>query len=173
MRVWRALDLRPCRDDQKARPLRHDAHNRVVMTPKPMNVFAQHAGRSRRRQPEHPLQARLRPSVRHPDGLPRCQRARIRDGRWHQCQRAARRGFRVCGFHGAGFAVRERAGTAKNPAAARLVTGRYATLDTLAALAPSDPRAFYAYAMRLLRAELDRVAENLEHDRQKGLGAVR
>jgi hypothetical protein len=97
----------------------------------------------------------------------------MRDGIFHQCQRASRAGFRACGHHGAGFASRERAGVAKNPAAVRLVTGRYATLDTLAALAPTDPKAFYAYAMRLLRAELDRMAANLERERRAGLGAMR
>jgi hypothetical protein len=96
----------------------------------------------------------------------------MRDGKFHQCQRAARAGFRTCGHHGAGFASRERAGVAKNPAAVRLITGRYATFDTLAALAPSNPRAFYAYAMRLVKLELDRMAENLERERRKGLGAT-
>src|SRR5258707_1186499 len=98
---------------------------------------------------------RLPPSRRHPDGLPRCQRTRIRDGEWHQCRRAARFGFRTCGFHGAGFASREQAGKAKNPAAARLVFGKYATRETLTALAPSDPRAFHALVMREFARHVD------------------
>jgi hypothetical protein len=107
------------------------------------------------------LVARLRPSRRHPDGLPRCQRVRLRDGQWHQCRRAAREGFRVCGIHGAGYAVREKAGTKKNPALARLNTGKYAKLTTLEALAASDDRAFFALAMRQLRVEIDRMAAAL------------
>ena len=100
------------------------------------------------------LVARLPPSRRHPDGLPRCQRERVRDGRWHQCQRAAREGFRTCGFHGAGFAARERAGTAKNPALVRLSTGRHATLETLRVLSSDDPRAFVFYQFALIKRRL-------------------
>lgn len=107
------------------------------------------------------LQPRLRPSVRHPEGLPRCQAWRRRDGKHRQCQRAARRGFRTCGFHGAGFAAREQAGTAKNPAAARLVTGRYAKLETLEMLAPTDRRAFVALGMRVLEEQIDALAGRL------------
>ena len=119
------------------------------------------AARSHRRQPPQPLQTRLRPSIRHLDGLPRCQAWRFREGVFHQCQRAARRGFRTCGFHGAGFAARERAGKAKNPAAARLVTGRYAKLQTLKVLAPTDRRAFFALGMRMLEEQIDALAGRL------------
>lgn len=64
-------------------------------------------------------------------------------------------------MHGAGYAVRERAGTKKNPALARLATGRYANLDTLAALAPVDDRALYWLMMRCLHVEIDRMAKGL------------
>jgi hypothetical protein len=57
----------------------------------------------------------LAPSRRHPQGLQRCRRVIRRQGQQpHQCKRAARLGFSVCGMHGAGFAVRERRGERKS-----------------------------------------------------------
>lgn len=113
------------------------------------------------------LVARLPPSRRHPAGLPRCQSARVREGRWHQCQRAARRGFRTCGFHGAGFAAREQAGKAKNPATARFRTGRYAKLETLETLSPTDARALVALGMRTLEEQIDALAHRLGDGRRR------
>jgi hypothetical protein len=132
-----------------------------------MKVARQREAHERGFKPAGSLIARLPASRRHREGLPRCQRARMRDGQWHQCQRAARRGFRTCGFHGAGFEARERAGKAKNPAAARLLTGRYAKLKTLELLAATDARAFCALAMRNLEEEIDGMAERLGVGRRR------
>ncbi len=108
--------------------------------------------RSRRRPPQTLVQ-RLSPSVRHPEGLPRCQFWRLREGAFHQCQHAARTGFRTCGHHGAGFAARERAGRAKNPAAVRILNGRYAKLETLMRVAKYEPRVLSLYVTRAVSAE--------------------
>lgn len=62
--------------------------------------------------------------------VPRCQ-ARCK-ATSQQCQKAARRGCRVCSSHGAGTGRRERAGLRKNPALASLKSGRHATPATLA-----------------------------------------
>jgi hypothetical protein len=132
-----------------------------------MNVSQQREAHGGGRSGVGQLVARLPASRRHPEGLPRCQRARVRDGQWHQCQRAARRGFRTCGFHGAGFEARERAGKAKNPAAARLLVGRYAKLKTLELLAPTDARAFCALVMRKLEGEIDGMAERFGAGRRR------
>jgi hypothetical protein len=85
----------------------------------------------------------------------------MRDGRFHQCQRAARWGFRTCGFHGAGFAKRERAGAKKNPATVQLRTGRYAKLEMLAILARSDLNALDAYVTRSFQLQIDALADRL------------
>lgn len=97
--------------------------------------------------PPQPLEARTAPSSRHKDGLPRCQRWRVRDGVFWQCPRAARRGMRACGMHGAGYEKRERAGIRKNPAVAAVVTGTVAQPETMRLLLESHPelRALYLH----------------------------
>ena len=89
--------------------------------------------------PPWPLDPRLPPSRRHPEGLLRCQRWEIDDGEQWQCSKAARRGFRVCGVHGAGYPARERRGEAKNPKLSGLVDGQYAKPDTMAMIFETRP----------------------------------
>lgn len=87
------------------------------------------------------LQPLTRPSIRHPDGLPRCQRVRrTDDGRLAQCRRVAvwQLGSRVCGMHGATWLIRVQRGERKNPITARLVHGRRSKDSTLG-VAFSDP----------------------------------
>jgi hypothetical protein len=91
---------------------------------------------------------------------------RIREGRWHQCERAAREGFRGCGIHGAGYAARERAGTAKNPALARLTTGRHAKLETLRVLSAVDARSFALYQFALIDRRLAEIKAALRTRRR-------
>lgn len=62
--------------------------------------------------------------------VPRCQARCKATG--EQCQKAARRGCRVCSSHGAGTRRRERSGRRLNPVLAPLKSGRHATPATLA-----------------------------------------
>lgn len=57
------------------------------------DVMRQEGRGNPRRQPPQPLEPRCRPSVRHPEGKPRCQYWRLRDGTFHQCEHAAQRVF--------------------------------------------------------------------------------
>jgi hypothetical protein len=87
------------------------------------------------------LQPLTRPSIRHPDGLPRCQRLRrMSNGRLVQCKRVAvyQLGSRVCGVHGATWLVRVQRGERQNPVTARLVHGSRSKDSTLN-MAFSDP----------------------------------
>lgn len=87
------------------------------------------------------LKALTPPSVRHPDGLPRCQRLRrLPNGRRVQCKRPAswQLGARTCGVHGAGWPVRVLRGERQNPVVASLDIGRRAS-DLTIQIAMSDP----------------------------------
>lgn len=91
-------------------------------------------------EPQKPKrELRTKPSIRHPEGLPRCKRQDIRDGKWWQCPRAARDGFEVCGKHGAGHPSRERAGIRKNPKTAAVVHGQSAKPGTVQSLVSQNP----------------------------------
>ncbi len=81
----------------------------------------------------------MAPSRRHPDRAPRCRGVTRRDGLPRQCRRKARDGFPVCSHHGAGSRKRELAGIAKNPALARLKTGKRAKASTLEQLVKERP----------------------------------
>lgn len=67
---------------------------------------------------------------------PRCQKPK-RDGT--QCEKAARKGFTVCGSHGAGYKKRERAGTRQNPRTASITTGRFTSDEAKQDLIAEDP----------------------------------
>lgn len=85
------------------------------------------------------------PSVRHPRGLPRCQRIRqLPDGAWAQCKREAswQLGARTCGVHGGGWPIRVQRGERKNPVTSSLLFGRRAS-DRTIALALRDPELYY------------------------------
>lgn len=83
--------------------------------------------------------ARLPPSRRHPEGAPRCQRIIRHPGEHaYQCKRAARRGFPVCGKHGAGFLAREKSGE-RLSVRSNLRDGSRARSDTLDALLAEEP----------------------------------
>ena len=60
---------------------------------------------------------------------PRCQATTKSTG--EQCERPARKGHRVCGAHGAGYAKREQNGTRKNPKTAPITHGLTAQPETL------------------------------------------
>ena len=105
------------------------------------------------RDPPHPLDDRLPGSARHPRGLPRCRFWRLRSGVFHQCCRAARLGFRVCGHHGAGFPARERAGRRRS-VVSRFTDGTYATLETLAVMALTRREIAPIYLLRLISVRL-------------------
>lgn len=111
------------------------------------------------------LEARLPPSVRHPEGLPRCQFWRRREDPPQQCKRAARAGFRTCGFHGAGFEARERRGERKNPARVRIVNGNRAKLRTLDAIGLLFPELEVFYGLALVRDRLNEMKKRLRKDR--------
>lgn len=77
---------------------------------------------------------RTPPSVRHPSGLPRCQRIRRQpNGQWAQCKRAAcwQLGASVCGVHGSGWPVRVWRGERQNPVTSSLRHGERASARTL------------------------------------------
>lgn len=93
---------------------------------------------------------RTTPSVRHPEGLLRCQ-ARCRR-RHRQCPRAARDGFRVCWMHGAGSSKREREGRRKNPALGSLRHGFRARRETLDLMLRTEPNLAAEYAHGLCEA---------------------
>jgi len=80
----------------------------------------------------------LAPTVKLPRGAvaPRCQK-RKRTGA--QCEKAARKGWTVCGSHGAGYAKREREGTRQNPKTVNVTHGGSTTPATKALLADIDP----------------------------------
>lgn len=104
-----------------------------------------------RRVPPLPLVARTKPSRRHPNGRPRCQRWKIRDGDvFWQCTHPARDGFQACGLHGSGYAKRERQGTRENPATAAVRTGELAKPETLKQLWHDKPE-----IQKIYRAEID------------------
>jgi hypothetical protein len=93
---------------------------------------------SAKENPPQPLEARLSASVRHPEGLPRCQRWKIRDGGFWQCSKAARHGMPVCGVHGGGYPRREKLGVRENPATVSLRTGERAKPETVEAFFQGD-----------------------------------
>lgn len=92
-----------------------------------------------RPEPPEPLAEKLRPSIRHPEGLPRCQRWGMKKGAFWQCRKAARLGFPVCPSHGAGYAHRERTGRAQNPKLSSIKTGDHAQAETLNMLFANHP----------------------------------
>ena len=109
---------------------------------------------------------RTPPSVRHPQGLPRCRRIRRKNGQWLQCRRAAvwQLGLSVCGMHGGTWPVRVARRERRNPATARLVHGQRsqdATLDA-ALLDPATAQVARAEGcFRHLRALTNAVSAHL------------
>mgnify|MGYP007059416448 CR=1 FL=1 len=85
------------------------------------------------------LVSNLPRSRRHPHGLRRCKRVIRKEGELpRQCKRAARKGFPVCGKHGAGFLAREQSGERK-PVRSNLRHGARSRPDTLAAVREEQP----------------------------------
>ncbi len=96
------------------------------------------------------------PSRRHPEGAIRCRGVTQRDGLPRQCRRKARDGFPVCSHHGAGSRKRELAGIAKNPALARLKSGKRAKPSTFEQLCWEKPELqFFSEKNRNGNAALD------------------
>lgn len=81
-------------------------------------------------------------------GAARCQAGRVRDGVWKQCGNPARKGFRVCRFHGAGSAKREREGRAQSPRTANLKHGQTAKPETIEEFQQNADPAFRALYRR-------------------------
>lgn len=110
-----------------------------------------------------PIEPRTPPSVRHPNGLPRCRRVReLPDGSLAQCKRAAswQLGSPVCGVHGGGWPVRVARGDRKNPVTSSLCHGNRSRYETIL-VANRDPsvdgsKAYHAW----LLAEVGRIATN-------------